>query len=84
MFCWSSIVHIECILAPVIRSKVQTAAVVAAVVAILAVRNRDRVGLLTFGEDDPLSGAHQGATTCDPRGWRYSRPDRSVIQRRVT
>ncbi|MEC7750041.1 MAG: DUF58 domain-containing protein [Myxococcota bacterium] len=35
--------------------KVQTAAVVAAVVAILAVRNRDRVGLLTFGEDDPLS-----------------------------
>ena len=35
--------------------KVQTAAVIAAVVAILAVRNRDRVGLLTFGEDEPLS-----------------------------
>ena len=37
------------------RLKVQSAAVIAAVVSILAVRNRDRVGLLTFGEDEPLT-----------------------------
>lgn len=35
--------------------KVETAAVVAALVSILATRNRDRVGLLTFGEEEPLT-----------------------------
>ena len=39
------------------QRKVDTAAEAAALLAVLAVRNRDRVGLVTFGDPNPMGGA---------------------------